>query len=216
MVEDNKMLVNIIRNRSSVYLDNKRRNEKILNAMLNIDRKIFLPYNVKNNSYEDRPLPIGYNQTCSQPSMVAFMLDKLEIEEGNKILEIGAGCGYAAAIASLLCGPKGMVFASEIITELAEIMRMNLAPYLENIQIIADDGSEGFKEYAPFDRILISAGIASKNFNKEILLSQLSDNGILLYPETYGNLYVIKKEHGNIKTDTYFGVSFVPLRGKNA
>lgn len=215
-MKDNASLINHIRLKATMYLDDKPRNEKVLEAMLRVDRKNFLPDAVKNIAYEDVPLPIGYGQTCSQPSMVAFMLDKLEIKEGNKILEIGAGCGYAAAIASILCGPTGIVYASEIIPELAEFMRMNLASYIENIVILAKDGSEGFPEYAPFDRILISAGVASKNFNPDILINQLSDNGILLYPETYGNIYVIKKEGRNIKKTTYYGVSFVPLKGKNA
>ncbi len=216
IIQDNVTLVNIIKNSASIYLDNEKRDEKVLNAMLQVDRKFFLPNNVKDIAYEDRPLPIGFNQTCSQPSMVAFMLDKLQIKQGNNILEIGAGCGYASAIASILCKPGGTVFASEIIQELTEIMRMNLAGYIENIVILPQDGSGGFKEYSPFDRIFISAGIASSKFDKNILINQLSSNGILLYPETYGNIYVIKKQKDKIETDTFYGVSFVPLRGKNA
>lgn len=216
MTNDNMTLINIIKNRAPLYLDNIKRDEKVLEAMKLIDRIKFLPPSIKNYAYEDRPLPIGYNQTCSQPSMVAFMLDKLQIKPGNKILEIGAGCGYASAIASILCKPNGMVYSSEIIPELAEIMRYNLAEYMENIQIFSEDGSSGFEEYAPFDRILISAGVASKNFNKNILLKQLKIGGILLYPETYGNIYVVKKEEKNESIETFFGVSFVPLKGKNA
>lgn len=216
MLDNNNDLVNHIKRRSSMYLDNIERSEKILDAMRKVDRIKFLPRSVRRNAYEDIPLPIGDNQTCSQPSMVAFMLDKLNIEIGNIVLEIGAGCGYAAAIASILCKPSGMVYASEIIPELVEIMRNNLAPYTENIIIFAKDGSSGFIEYAPFDRIFISAGVASEIFDENILLSQLSDNGVLLYPEMYGNIYVIKKVKNELIKDVYHGVSFVPLRGKNS
>jgi len=215
-MKDNNALVQHIRLRSSLYLDNIERDEKVLNAMLKVDRKEFLPAGVKRLAYEDVPLLIGCGQTCSQPSMVAFMLDKLQIEKGNKILEIGAGCGYASSIASILTGPEGMVYASEIVPELCDSMRTNLAEMIDNITILSADGSAGFPEYAPYDRIFISAGVASKNFDTDLLLVQLNDNGILLYPETYGNIYIIKKEKKNLKKETYYGVSFVPLKGKNS
>ena len=215
-MDSNKELVNFIRMKANRYLDNIKRDEKVLEAMLRMDRINFLPSSVKKFAYEDTPLSIGYNQTCSQPSMVAFMLDKLNIKSGNKILEIGAGCGYAAATAAQLCKPNGFVYASEIIPELVSQMRMNLAPYIENIEILAEDGSAGFPQYAPFDRIFISAGVASRNFDENILLDQLTDDGILLYPENYGNIYVLKKNKENIIRDRYYGVSFVSLRGKNA
>jgi protein-L-isoaspartate(D-aspartate) O-methyltransferase len=217
MAKSNFELVQLIESRASSYLDSEPRNKNILEAMRKVDRMNFLPSSVKNIAYQDTPLPIGYGQTCSQPSMVAFMLDKLEIKKGNTILEIGAGCGYAAAIASLLCQPTGIVYASEIIPELAEIMRMNLAQYMEKIIIISEDGSAGFLQYAPFDRIFISAGVTTRNFNEKILLSQLADNGILLYPESYGNIYKVSKiSEDNYDRETYHGVSFVPLRGQNA
>lgn len=215
-MKTNYDLVEQIKNRASMYLDTQERNQNVIDALLKVDRRNFLPQTVKKMAYEDAPLPIGYDQTCSQPSMVAFMLDKLDIKKGNKILEIGAGCGYAAAAASILCGQEGKVYASEIINELAEQMRNNLAGFMENIITISADGSCGFKEYAPFDRIFISAGVASRNFNFNILLEQLNENGILLYPETYGNIYKITKKKDEIVTATYYGVSFVPLRGKNS
>ena len=153
MDENSKTLINIIKNKAPMYLDNQKRDSRILEAMLKVDRINFLPISSKKYAYEDRPLSIGYNQTCSQPSMVAFMLDKLNIQNGNKVLEIGSGCGYAAAIISILCSSKGSVYASEIIPELASMMRSNLAAYMDNITIIPKDGSAGFIEFAPFDRI---------------------------------------------------------------
>ncbi len=216
MIEDNETLVSIVRSKAKMYLDNLPRDERVLESMLKVDRMQFLPASVRNYAYEDRPVPIGFNQTCSQPSMVAFMLDKLDIKPGDKILEIGAGCGYAAAIASCLCAPNGSVYASEIIPELANFMHTNLAGYLERVTILAEDGSEGFGQYAPFDRIFISAGVASNKFNRNVLLDQLVEGGILLYPETYGNKFLIKKESSGLVNETFFGVSFVPLRGKNS
>lgn len=217
MQKNNFELVELIKLKSQSYLDSKLRSKNVLNAMRIVDRIQFLPSTVKNIAYQDTPLPIGYGQTCSQPSMVAFMLDKLDIKKGNTVLEIGAGCGYASAIASILCESTGIVYASEIIPELAEIMRLNLAQYMNKVIIISEDGSSGFSQYALFDRIFISAGVASINFNRNILLSQLNNNGILLYPETYGNMYKIKKiNEDKIEEEIFSGVSFVPLRGKNA
>ena len=212
---DNKELINNIKARSTKYLDNLERDAKVLAVMQQIDRINFLPESSKQFAYIDTPVSIGYNQTCSQPSMVAFMLDKLSIKAGNKILEIGAGCGYAAAIASELCKPGGVVFASEIVPELASQMKINLA-YYNNIEILSEDGSMGFPDYAPFDRIILSAGVSSKNFDEKILLDQLTNGGILLYPENYGNIYLIKKNNGDISKSTYYGVSFVSLRGRNS
>ncbi len=207
---NNDDLVINIKNKAPFYLDNSNRDEKILNAMRMVDRKDFLPESSKHLAYEDVPLPIGYNQTCSQPSMVAFMLDKLEIKPNNKILEVGAGCGYASAIASILCKPEGIVYAVEIIKELSDLARRNLAPYMENIVLLNMDGSKGLPQYAPYDRIFLSAGVP-KNFNNKIFLDQLKDNGILIYPESYGNLYKFKKLKNKIYSEVFYGVSFVPL-----
>jgi protein-L-isoaspartate(D-aspartate) O-methyltransferase len=123
---NNDSLIDSIRSRAPYYIDDCFRDERVLFAMLNVDRKLFLPGEQKQFAYDDNPVPIGFGQTCSQPSMVAFMLDKLTIENGNRVLEIGAGCGYAAAIASILCGNSGHVYACEIIPELAAKMRENL------------------------------------------------------------------------------------------
>ena len=214
-MKTNKELVDEIRKKAKYYLDEKDRDSRVLEAMSSVDRADFVPADSKYVAYNDNPVSIGYSQTCSQPSMVAFMLDKLEINPGDIIFEIGAGCGYACAIASLLCRP-GMVYASEIIPELADMMRMNLAAYMENISIITGDGSAGFPEYVPYDRIFISAGVAGNTFDPSILLTQIKDGGILLYPENFGNLYKLKKNRDKIITETFYGVSFVPLKGINS
>ena len=213
---DNTTLINNIRSRSSSYIDTTPLKEEILDAMLRVDRKDFLPEQSKHLSYDDLPLPIGYNQTCSQPSMVAFMLDKLNIKKGDKVLEIGCGCGYAAAIASILVGNEGMIYTVEIITQLAEMSIINLAQYRNNIEIINTDGSIGLKSRAPFNKIFLSAGVSSNNFDRDILLQQLTDDGILLYPEAYGHIYRISKTNNKYLTESYYGVSFVPLNGANS
>ncbi|HNZ27242.1 MAG TPA: protein-L-isoaspartate O-methyltransferase [Spirochaetota bacterium] len=212
----NKNLVDLIRTRSVYYLEKKPRDERVLEAMSRVDRKDFLPELSKNFAYKDSPIPIGFNQTCSQPSMVAFYMDILNIKPGNKILEIGSGCGYASAVASLLCRPGGEVYAVEIVKELAELSRTNLSPYMENIAIFEKDGSVGLKKHSPYDRIFLSAGVNLSRFNENILLEQLNVDGILVYPECYGNLFKITKRKGRLEKETFYGVSFVPLKGENA
>jgi protein-L-isoaspartate(D-aspartate) O-methyltransferase len=215
-MNDNYGLIDEISISARFYLDGSERDANVLKAMMSVDRAAFLPVENVHMAYNDVPVPIGYGQTCSQPSMTAFMLDKLEIVPGNIILEIGAGCGYASAAASLLCKPDGKVFASEIIPELSGRLTHNLASYIDNINIIHGDGSSGFPEHAPFDRIFVSAGVNGDKFDPHILIDQLSSNGILLYPEVRGNLYRIKKSGNNTIRDTYYEVSFVPLKDANS
>lgn len=215
MVSSNAALVELIQSNSLFYLDSLRREERVLRAMLEVDRAAFLPASERGRAYQDEPVPIGYKETCSQPSMVAFILDKLGISPGNKILEVGSGCGYAAAVASKLCGTSGTVYACEVIPELAHQMRLNLVQNYQNIFIVTGDGSAGLPEFAPFDRIFLSAGVGNR-FDRKILLDQLSDPGRLIYPEARGSLYCLEK-NGKRTTETkYLGVRFVPLVGRNS
>lgn len=214
---DNSGLIKVIREKSSYYLDNELCSDKVLEAMEAVDRADFIPGFYIRDVYIDAPLPIGYGQTCSQPSMVAFMLDKLRINRGDKLLEVGGGCGYAAAIAAHLVGPEGVVYTCEIIEPLAVKLRSNLvtAGY-DNVVVLNEDGSAGFKEFAPFDKIFLSAGV-SGHFSDQKLLGQLADGGRLLYPERYGNLFLLEKlRGGEIKSEAFYGVSFVPLKGQNS
>lgn len=195
---------------------NRDPSSRVFSAMLEVDRKDFLPDEVRDLSYFDQPVSIGYGQTCSQPSLVALMLDELCIEPGNRILEIGSGCGYAAAIASRLCGLRGVVYACEIIAGLVELMKANIGNNYENLDIIQGDGSRGFPGLAPFDRIFLSAGVASRRFDRDLLVGQLSVPGILLYPEARGRLFRIVKRKTGITETSYGSVSFVPLVGENS
>jgi protein-L-isoaspartate(D-aspartate) O-methyltransferase len=125
VTESNDELVETIRYRAGSYLGGGIRDERVLAAMRSIDRAAFLLPHSRGAAYCDEPVSIGYGQTCSQPSMVAFMHDKLELGPGMRVLEVGAGSGYAAAIAALLCAPGGRVIAAEILPELAAMAAAN-------------------------------------------------------------------------------------------
>lgn len=163
--------------------------------------------------------------------MAAFMLEVLEAAPGARILEIGAGSGYAAAIASLLCAPGGLVYACELEETLARTMEENLERWRRErrdagdggafapVRPIAGDGSAGFPDLAPFDRVLVSAGarrLGEGGFREAPLLDQLAADGILVYPECRGSLRRIRKLGAETRRDCWPGVAFVPLRGVNA
>lgn len=212
----NEILISNVKARAPWYLGDKLRSEGVIGAMLQVDRRDFLPTEYQYLAYDDDPVPIGYGQSCSQPSMVAFMLDELDIAPGQKILEIGSGCGYAAAIASRLCSPGGIVYACEIIPELSEMARFHLGQSSKNVQVINADGSAGFPGLGPFNRIFLSAGVAFPTFKKELLLNQLTADGILLFPKTCGDMYCLRRSQGSLQEKIYPGVRFVPLKGINS
>lgn len=230
--ESNDDLVDSIKYRAGSYLGGGIRDERVLAAMRALDRASFLPPASRGAAYLDEPVSIGMGQTCSQPSMVAFMLDKLDLGPGMRVLEVGAGSGYAAAAASSLCAPGGLVIAAEILPELAAMARANCAAALSGffakdalsgragrraaqVEVLAADASGGLPERAPFDRIFFSAGVSRPAFREETLLGQLADGGILLYPEARGNLYRITRIGGRLVRDSWSGVAFVRLLGKN-
>lgn len=224
LAETNRELVELVKYRADGYLGGGTRDARVLDAMRDIDRAAFLPASSRWAAYLDDPVDIGHGQTCSQPSMVAFMLDKLTLAPGLRVLEIGAGCGYAAAIAALLCRPEGLVVAVEIHRELAERARANCStagppygpPPSDDIEFVVADGSAGLPERAPFDRILVSAGARRPAFREELLIAQLAPDGVLVYPEEHGSLYRIERRHGGLVRDRWSGVAFVPLKGRNA
>ncbi len=212
----NGALVAEVERKAPSYLGGGSRSRRVLEALAATDRALFLPEEIRNLAYLDDALPIGGGQTCSQPSMVAFMLDELEMATGQKVLEIGAGSGYAAAVASRLCGSEGRIFAVEIRGELAELARRNLGDGYPNLTVLTGDGSAGLPAEAPFDRIFLSAGVAGTGFDERILLDQLAGDGILLFPETRGSVFKIRKVEEGYTVRKFYGVSFVPLVGKNS
>ncbi|MEM0077973.1 MAG: protein-L-isoaspartate(D-aspartate) O-methyltransferase [Thermoplasmata archaeon] len=191
------------------------KSQRVKNAMLKIDRKNFVPFLHKNEAYIDEPLPIGDNQTISAPHMVAIMLELLEIQNGMKVLEIGTGSGYNACLMEYLAYP-GKVITIERLKSLYYFSQGNIknCPYSENIKIILGDGSQGFPEEAPYDRIVVTCG--SPDLPK-VLIDQLSDNGILVIPiggHYYQDLYRIIKKKDEIIKEFHGSVAFVPMIGK--
>ena len=166
--------------------------------------------NVRNLAYIDIPLPIGAGQTCSQPSMVAFMADKLQIEEGMKVLEIGTGCGYSTAVMGHLLSSEGYLVTIEINQHLFMSSRHNLLRHSRNAEIlqIHDDGRYGWPDDAPYDRIYLTAGV-DDTFHSSKYREQLNTEGLLLYPEEKGDLILENREGRELAR--YEGVRFVPL-----
>ncbi|MGB8216542.1 MAG: protein-L-isoaspartate O-methyltransferase [Candidatus Methanoperedens sp.] len=186
--------------------------ERVLDAMKSVPRHIFVPENEKKNAYADYPLPIGWGQTISAPHMVAIMCDNLDIQDGMKILEIGAGSGYHAAVMAVLAG-SGHIYTVERIEGLAQFARDNLKKAgITNVTVIVDDGSLGLAGYAPYDRISVAA--ASPEI-LETLTDQLKKGGKLVIPvgKNFQELYLVTKTDG-LKKEAKGGVVFVPLLGK--
>lgn len=188
---------------------------KVLKAMLKVPRHIFVPEYAKKGAYIDTPLDIGFGQTISAPHMVAIMCDLLELSEGLKVLEIGAGSGYNAAVMGELVGRSGHVYTVERIEPLVNFARENLkkAGY-ENVTVLLEDGSVGYSSYAPYDRIVVTCAAPDI---PEPLLEQLNPGGVMVIPvgEYIQELIRIKKDNeGNIHKEKRGGVIFVPLIGK--
>ena len=194
--------------------EGKIKTKKVEKAFLEIPREFFVPDNLKNYAYVDTPLEIGKGQTKSAPHMVAIMCEELDIQKNQKILEIGAGSGYHAAIVSKIVGEKGHVYSVERIKELVDFAKENLEKAdIKNATIIEGDGSEGLPEYAPYDRIYVTCAAPDV---PPPLIEQLKNNGKLLIPigHTICNLELIEKKDDKIKTKNLGGCAFVPLLGK--
>jgi protein-L-isoaspartate(D-aspartate) O-methyltransferase len=189
--------------------------DKVELAIRKMPRHEFVPISLKEEAYEDAPLPIMKNQTISQPSVVSRMTEWLNIKEGQKILEIGSGSGWQTAILSYLVG-HGKVYSIERHSELVEFAKKNLDRLgIENVKIILGDGSAGFTDEAPFDRIIITA--ACKKVPEQ-LLEQLSNEGLLIAPvgEFQQSMILLKKtSNGIVEIKNQSGYVFVPLLGNS-
>jgi len=196
---------------------------QVINAMLTVPRHKFVPEDAKSSAYMDSPLSIGLGQTISAPHMNAMMCEYLKLKEGDKVLEIGTGSGYHAALCAELVSPKnsanpGHIFTIERHEGLVKNARNSLKDtgYDHIVTVIHGDGTLGYAKEAPYDKILVTAASPSKI--PIPLRDQLKDGGILCIPagsKNFGqNLYIIKKMGDDFKSKKVTGVRFVPLIGK--
>jgi protein-L-isoaspartate(D-aspartate) O-methyltransferase len=185
---------------------------RVLAAFEEIPRHLFCLENDRDWAYEDYPQPIGYNQTISQPYIVALMTENLQLTGTERVLEIGTGSGYQAAILSLLAAE---VHSIEIIPELSEKSRGTISQLkISNIQFHVGDGSLGFPDAAPYNGILVTA--AAPNVPRP-LLDQLIDGGRLILPvgtRGYQQLEMWQRIGDSYNSHVIIPVAFVPLRGK--
>ncbi|WP_321476306.1 protein-L-isoaspartate(D-aspartate) O-methyltransferase [uncultured Paludibaculum sp.] len=185
------------------------RSPAVLKAMRATPRHLFIPEDVRRFAYEDRPLPIGHGQTISQPYIVGSMSDLLEVRPTDKVLEIGTGSGYQAAILSQLAQ---QVFSIEIVDALAKQSARTLRELgYRNVTVRLGDGYLGWPEEAPFDRIILTA--APPNM-VQALVNQLRNGGRLIAPVGEGTqvLVIVDKDaQGRTQQHTRYGVAFVPM-----
>jgi len=201
------------------------RSPNVIRAMLTVSREEFLPNDVKQYAYADTPLPIGYGQTTSALHMTAIFCEYGELKVGQKVLEVGAGCGYMSCVYAEVVAPNdlpkeewGHVWTVEIVEELAEAAKRNLekSGYSDRVTAVHGDGSIGLKENSPYDVIIVTS--AAPDVPEE-LVEQLKPNGILLIPvggiHFYQELLRIRRHpDGTTSRQSLGGVAFVPMRGK--
>jgi len=180
----------------------------VINAMLTVKRHFFVPANLMQLAYRDRPLPIGYGQTISQPYIVAIMTELLEVKKTHRILEVGTGSGYQAAILSLLADS---VFTIEILEPLARSAKAKLKIFgYNNVAVKTGDGYKGWKEHAPFDGIIVTC---APDEIPPLLLEQLSIGGRMVIPvgSYYQELLLITKDSSGLSEKSIVPVRFVPM-----
>lgn len=192
------------------------KDKKVIEAFKAIPREKFIPQEQVKEAYGDYPLSIGKGQTISQPTTVMLMTEALELKEGDKVLEIGAGSGYQAAIIAKIVGSKGKVITTEIIPELAEFAQKKIKKLkIKNVKIVNHDGSQGYKKESPYTKIIVTAACPKI---PPPLLEQLKDNGILVAP--VGPVFLgqsmlkIRKRGNKFEEENLGDFAFVPLKGK--
>ena len=197
-----EMVVSQIQNRDITAPD-------VLDAMNTVPRHLFVPQDYLDQAYEDHPLPIGYGQTISQPYIVALMTEKLKVKRGDKVLEIGTGSGYQAAVLAHL-GVE--VYSVEIISELARAADERLRRLQYAVQVKQGDGYFGWEEHAPFDAIIVTA---APDHVPQPLVKQLKDGGRLVIPigpqGSWQTLWQFTRQGDDLKAVNLGGVAFVPL-----
>ena len=184
------------------------RDPRVLSALARVPRERFIPEDRRAEAHADRPVAIGYGQTISQPYIVAYMTEALEVAPAHRVLEIGTGCGYQTAVLAELAAE---VYSIELIEALAGRARRTLEElHYTNIHVRAGDGYAGWPEHAPFDRIL---GAAAAPETPQALVDQLADGGILVIPVGVDDqhLRVLQKLGGRLELLSTLPVRFVPM-----
>ena len=201
------------------------RSLRVINAFKQVDRQNFVPEDLRDEAYVNAPLPIGFGQTISQPLTVAFMLELLQPQPGDKVLDVGAGSGWQAALLAHIVygeprrtmGPRGKVYALEIISELKEFGEQNVKKLgVKNIEFFCADARAGLAKFAPFNKII---GAAASHEIPPALLKQLAPNGPstnsgqgrIVFPVDDALVLGIKSQAGKIKFQKFPGFRFVPL-----
>ena len=185
----------------------------VLKAMGRVPRQLFVEPSLKNKAYEDRPLPIGKEQTISQPYVVALMIQSLKLKPGDRVLEVGTGSGYLAAV---LAEITDQVYTIEILDSLAKEAARRLKELGYNtVQVKSGDGYKGWEEAAPFDGILVSA---AAGHIPPALLGQLKEGGRLVMPvgstAFSQTLTLVTRKGGKHEVQRLIGVAFVPMTGE--
>src|SRR5881397_4298244 len=182
---------------------------RVLGTMAKVPREEFVPPDSRAGSYEDGPLPIGYGQTISQPYIVAFMTEQLRLKPSDRVLEIGTGSGYQAAILAEL---MSQVYSIEIVERLAKNAEATLQRLgYENVHVKIGDGYKGWPEAAPFDAIIVTC---APDKVPQPLIDQLKDGGRMVIPvgERFAQeLYLLEKKNGQLKQSATLPVRFVPM-----
>jgi protein-L-isoaspartate(D-aspartate) O-methyltransferase len=188
------------------------RDKRVLQAMEEVPRHEFVPSETRANAYADHPLPIGFGQTISQPYIVAFMAEQLSLESADRVLEVGTGSGYQAAVLSRLVT---QIFSIEIVDELIRRATSDLKRLgYQNILVKSGDGYQGWPEFAPFDAITVAAAL---DHIPQPLISQLREGGRMVIP--VGNtldqqLWLIEKHQDGLRQRAICPVRFVPFLRK--
>lgn len=188
------------------------RHKGVLKAMLEVPRHEFVPVQFRSDAYDDRPLPIGHDQTISQPFIVAFMTEALDPKPTHRVLEIGTGSGYQAAVLARLVKE---VFTIEIVEPLGRRAEKDLKRLgYNNVQVSVGDGYAGWPEQAPFDTIIVTC---APDHVPQPLTDQLKEGGRLIIPvggQGAQSLVLIRKIDGKLKREQVMDVRFVPMTGK--
>jgi protein-L-isoaspartate(D-aspartate) O-methyltransferase len=182
--------------------------QRVLDAIEGVNRHDFVPPDIRNMAYEDYPLPIGFGQTISQPYIVAYMTEAARLKESDRVLEIGTGSGYQAAVLARLVSE---VYSMEILTELAHKAQERLKSLgYHNVHVQAGDGYKGWEKHAPFDAVIVTAAPAAVPL---ALLDQLGAGGRMIIPvgSFHQALYRYTKTETGIKKEKLLPVRFVPM-----